>query len=132
MSGKPEIESRRAPARRRLAASRGKIGADLQARGIDAPLADRLARQVARQLEGRDAAAYEATLDGIALALCATTIEPECSAGTGSNLQEVERLMGAFATELGKLDEVLEVLAAYLRRMRVASVDSDGRPRVLH
>jgi hypothetical protein len=33
-------------------------------------------------------------------------------------VKEVERLLGAFSGELEKLDEVLEVLAAYAQRMR--------------
>jgi hypothetical protein len=36
-------------------------------------------------------------------------------------VREIERLMSAFAQELGKLDEVLEVLAAHVRRMRMKS-----------
>ena len=32
--------------------------------------------------------------------------------------EKVERLLGAFSGELEKLDEVLEVLAAYAQRMR--------------
>lgn len=34
------------------------------------------------------------------------------------DVREVERLLGAFSGELEKLDEVLEVLAAYAQRMR--------------
>ena len=45
-------------------------------------------------------------------------------------LRQLERLMGWFATELRKLDEVLEVLAAYARRMRSSA--SDGGKQLLH
>ena len=48
-------------------------------------------------------------------------------------VKEVERLLGAFSGELEKLDEVLEVLAAYAQRMRTKPAKpnkADGR--VLH
>lgn len=46
------------------------------------------------------------------------------------DVREVERLLGAFSGELEKLDEVLEVLAAYAQRMR----SKPNRPtgRMLH
>ena len=46
------------------------------------------------------------------------------------DVREVERLLGAFSGELEKLDEVLEVLAAYAQRMR----SKPNRPadRTLH
>ncbi len=45
-------------------------------------------------------------------------------------VREVERLLGAFSGELEKLDEVLEVLAAYAQRMR--SKPAKATRRVLH
>ena len=55
------------------------------------------------------------------------------------SLQELERLMGGFAGELTKLDELLEVLAAYVKRMRTSSsakaktnTTAKRKPRVLH
>ena len=45
-------------------------------------------------------------------------------------VKQLERLMVGCATELRKLDEVLEVLAAYVRRMRT-STDESGN-QVLH
>jgi len=45
-------------------------------------------------------------------------------------LRQLERLMSGFGTEIRKLDEVLEVLAAYVRRMR--SSIGDGEERLLH
>lgn len=40
------------------------------------------------------------------------------------DVREVERLLGAFSGELEKLDEVLEVLAAYAQRMRAKPAKS--------
>jgi hypothetical protein len=45
-------------------------------------------------------------------------------------VKEVERLLGAFSGELEKLDEVLEVLAAYAQRMRTKPTKTERR--VLH
>jgi hypothetical protein len=72
-----------------------------------------------------------ALIEGAALALKIKT----GSGGAGSRgavveLVEVERLMGAFSGELAKLDEVLEVLAAYVRRMR--STNADEVERTIH
>ncbi len=46
------------------------------------------------------------------------------------DVREVERLLGAFTGELEKLDEVLEVLAAYAQRMRTRPARTPRR--VLH
>jgi hypothetical protein len=43
------------------------------------------------------------------------------------DVREVERLLGAFSGELEKLDEVLEVLAAYAQRMRAKPSRPAGR-----
>jgi hypothetical protein len=47
------------------------------------------------------------------------------------DVREVERLLGAFSGELEKLDEVLEVLAAYAQRMRAKPAAKPPR-RFLH
>jgi len=129
MPWKPEIGRSRQPDGGKPPTTRVKICADLLARGVDAEAAESLAGRIAAALEGKDPAAYEATLDGVALS-CRARPSPLAPASGAGELQEVERLMGAFATELGKLDEVLEVLAAHLRRMRVAAGGSE--PRTLH
>ena len=43
------------------------------------------------------------------------------------DVREVERLLGAFTGELEKLDEVLEVLAAYAQRMRTKPTKAPRR-----
>ena len=110
-------------------ALRDGISADLQTRGVVAPAADALAGHLARQIDGRgDERA--ALLDGVALGFRAQDAIAEQLARSAGELQEIERLMSSFAGELSKLDEVLEVLAAYLRRMRTASPTASTR--VLH
>jgi hypothetical protein len=127
----PTVGSWWARARRRSEESTEQIAADLQARGLDVSVAELVADRIVAQVEGADRARYEATLDGVALSCRAQADAAEALTHGANELREVERLVGSFATELNKLDEILEVLAAYLRRMRVA-VGPDEGPRVLH
>jgi len=120
-----------ARARRRSEESTERVAADLEARGLDAAVAELVAGRIVSQLDGADRVRYDATLDGVVLSCRAHAEAAEELSHGASELREVERLVGSFATELSKLDETLEVLAAYLRRMRVAVGPEEG-PRVLH
>ncbi|MDX1650606.1 MAG: hypothetical protein R3263_12205 [Myxococcota bacterium] len=108
-----------------------RIRADLERRGV----APELSQTVSHHLEpfARELApeAYEAVLAGVALAWSARPGEGDAVRGLPSRgeLDEMQRLMGEFAGELRKLDEVLELLAAYLTRMRAQSA---ARGRTLH
>ena len=102
---------------------RDRISSDLQTRGVPAAAADLLAVHVAREAEGHEPAS--GVLDGAALGYRAQNAVSEDLARSAVDLQEIQRLMSSFAGELLKLDEVLEVLAAYLRRMRTAVPSSD-------
>ncbi|MBW2273590.1 MAG: hypothetical protein JRG96_09985 [Deltaproteobacteria bacterium] len=98
-----------------------RIRRDLEARGVAADLAGELARHLEVRIVAGGHDRYDSLLDGAALASRA-----QCDADTKAernsrDLQEVERMMSAFAEELSKLDETLEVLAAYVRRMRTSS-----------
>ena len=100
-----------------------RISGDLQSRGVPGAAADLLAVHVAREVDGHEPDA--AILDGAALGYRAQDAVSEDLARSAVDLQEIQRLMSSFAGELTKLDEVLEVLAAYLRRMRTAVPPSD-------
>ena len=107
-------EPREAPDSRRM-----RIAAELEDRGVGNDFADRIAGSIGAP--PRSEAELDSLLDGIAIAC---QVQGEMSGELARNardVQEIERLMGAFAGELAKLDEVLEVLAAYLRRMRTTS-----------
>ena len=100
---------------------RDRIRADLERRGVATDFSEVLAVQLEHRLAGLETVAYEPLLDGAAAAY---GIQCETRDGWSRNLRElkeVERLMGAFAGELTKLDEVLEVLTAYLRRLHSSS-----------
>jgi hypothetical protein len=102
----------------RASPRREQIRTDLKARGVAPELCERFSASLETEPSERGPEAYEALLDGVAL-VCGA--QEGIDAGLVRNLrelQEAERLMGAFANELAKLDEVLEVLSAYLQRMR--------------
>jgi hypothetical protein len=107
---------------------------DWEARLIEAGVPDETAPEIAAQL----APAYVELGRGSAAALlrgAMLTVEVQAGERAGversmRDVREVERLLGAFSGELEKLDEVLEVLAAYAQRMR----NKPSRPagRTLH
>lgn len=132
MRWKPDlVESAREPAAPpERAALRERISSDLQIRGVSAPAADVVAGHVAGELEGQNPHDYARTLDGVALGLRTQSTLTDDLSQNAADRQEIERLMSSFAGELTKLDEVLEVLAAYLRRMRTASPASSST--ILH
>ncbi len=107
-----------------------KIREDLHARGVDVATAEMLSAPLASQLERQGPDAYEAMLDGVALACSPQGEDSECAASRAGEFQEIDRLMGSFTAELNKLDEVLQVLAAHLSRMRTTAT-SDSQ-RVVH
>jgi len=101
-----------------------RVSADLEARGVSPGRAAQLASQLSqgKSWERLSPEQYEALLDGASV-----TAAPEQGvAPTGEEnveqVREIERMMQAFAGELAKLDESLEVLSAYVRRMRESPV----------
>ena len=102
---------------------------DWQARLVDEGVSEEWAPRLAKRLEPL----YKELGDGSAEALIRATVtsvdvQAEAHALVERNMRdvrEVERLLGAFSGELEKLDEVLEVLAAYAQRMRTKP---DRRP----
>jgi len=111
-------------------ALRERVSRDLQMRALSAAAADALAERVACEVEGQNPHDYERTLDGVALGFRVQGGLADDLSQNSADLQEIERLMTSFAGELNKLDEVLEVLAAYLRRMR--TVSPARRSTILH
>jgi hypothetical protein len=102
----------------------------LSARGVLPDASRSLASRMASQIAALPHAEREAMLDGAALASGVHQESHDKLAQSLKGLREVERMMGAFSGELSKLDEVLEVLAAYVQRMRTSGVqDAD---RTLH
>ncbi|MBJ22355.1 MAG: hypothetical protein GY910_15385 [bacterium] len=88
----------------------------------DAGVSDEWTPRLARRLEDLHRELGSGSAQPlIRAAAAAVDVQAEVRASVERNMRdvtEVERLLGAFSGELEKLDEVLEVLAAYAQRMR--------------
>jgi hypothetical protein len=111
-------------------ALRERLSADLNALGVVGEAGDRIADAIVEQLRLTGPGGYEDLLAGVRFAHQARADVAADLATAQRELRQLERLMGGFATELRKLDEVLEVLAAYVRRMRTTV--GDGSDPLLH
>ena len=93
----------------------------METRGIPAASALVLADRLEHRVEGLDSEACQVLLEGVADVFGGHSESRDALSDRLCEVREIERLMSAFAQELGKLDEVLEVLAAHVRRMRMKS-----------
>lgn len=93
----------------------------LEGRGIPAESAVVLAERLEGRVGGLDVEAQNLVLEGVADAYTGSSESRDALADRLCEVREIERLMFAFSEELGKLDEILEVLSAHVRRMRVQS-----------
>jgi hypothetical protein len=123
-----EATSEQADPRDDVPTARDRIRADLAARGVAPEFCEALSERLQTQVESFDAPSYLPLLDGVAAAYGIHEETSEALSNRLRELSEIERLMSAFAGELSKLDEVLNVLAAHVGRMRTSTPSS----RVLH
>ena len=110
-------------------ALRQRICGDLAKIGLLGQEAKRVAEAMIEQLRVTGPEGYEDLLAGVRFSHQARSDVVSELNEMQQELKQIERLMGGFATELRKLDEVLEVLAAYVRRMRSVG---EGEEPVLH
>lgn len=108
-----------------------KLQSELERRGVTCEYGRLLSGRLEQGLAGRSQQEATAVLDGIGIAFSVQQETSQQLAESVRGLKEMERIMGAFSGELSKLDEVLEVLAAYVRRMRT-SRSPDEPTRTLH
>jgi hypothetical protein len=97
-----------------------RVSADLEARGVSPERAVQLASQLSqgRSWKRLSLGQYEALLDGASVTAAPEPGVTPTGEENVEQVREIERMMQAFAGELAKLDESLEVLSAYVRRMR--------------
>jgi hypothetical protein len=99
-------------------APRSDIRGELARRGVG----DGFAQAVSEALEPFAAELppeqIEAVIAGVTLAWGVHRRSVESFRRTAGDLEEVQRLLSSFAGELHKLDEALEMLAAYAARLR--------------
>ena len=105
------------------------IRRELEDRGVPADLADAVAERIAPHLEALDPQACAGFVSGVVTAYGVHREGFEGVQKSARDLGEMQQLMDDFGSELRKLDEALEVLAAYVVRMRT---QSDADDRLLH
>lgn len=103
----------------------------ISAAGVAPELAARLAPALAAVRKELGPGSAPALIRGAALAVALQADSHARAERSLRDVREVERLLGAFSGELEKLDEVLEVLAAYAQRMRPQTPPGASR-RMLH
>lgn len=107
-----------------------RVRGDLEDHGITGGEAARLSEVLTARLLERGPEGYEDLVAGAQMISQVRTDLSTDLADSHRELRQLERLMGGFATELRKLDEVIEVLAVYMRRMRDSA--SDNGRETLH
>jgi len=117
-------------ARNGRGASRRRIRADLETRGVARELSQPMAARLAPLLKQASSRAYGAALDAAAVTVAVARVDGDLDRGRAGDVAEIQRLMLGFTDELRKLEEGLRILSAFVLRMRTrAGLDGDG---VLH
>jgi hypothetical protein len=101
-----------------LETPRDRIRAELQRHGVSPDLAGLLALRLEQLVGALGAESCEAVFAAALAATGGTKSGADPSAPSALDLDEMQRLMTAFAGELQKLDEALRALSAYLTRLR--------------
>ena len=104
---------------------------DLLERGVTSRFAKALAARLATLSGELDGSGYEAVLGAVCLAFGAHRRGLAGLHKTARDVDEIQRLMEDFSSELRKLDEALETLSAYVLRLRTQSSAAIG-DRTLH
>lgn len=100
-----------------------RIREDLEKLGVAPEFSRSVSETLERFSEELPPGTYDAVLSGVAMAYGIHRKGLEGVKKTASDLEEVQRLMGGFASELRKLDEALRTLATYVARMRKQTAD---------
>lgn len=94
-----------------------RIEEDLERLGVAGPVRGELARRLETLSRRLSAEEYDAALAGVAVAHGLHRSQDDMWRHSLRDFEEVQRLVGAFAEELHKLDEALRILSTYVRRM---------------
>jgi hypothetical protein len=98
----------------------------LSQRGLPGEAGRRVAEEVQERLDGLPGDAIGLVLDGIALGV--GLFDSSRNDSEGLDPEVVRQLVGDFSQELGKLEEILGVLNAYLKRLSGSGARSGGTP----
>jgi hypothetical protein len=121
MAHKPdenESSSASSAAAREVSRVRNRIRGELEQRGVSPELAGALALRLQELVTALGVSGCQAVCDAALAASGAPEVLPTPVARCTNELDEIQRLMDAFAGELQKLDEALQLLVAYLARIR--------------
>jgi hypothetical protein len=121
----------RSAADRRNGDARARICADLERLGVAVEMQEAIARRLEALARTLAPAAYEAALAGAALAHGVHRENEQALRESVRDLGEIQRLLGAFSEETRKLDEALQILTTYVKRMRSRTRPPE-RPRIVH
>ena len=97
---------------------RARVRRDLERRGVDADFARALLPRVEELRASLPAGAYAGVLAGVSLAYAAHREKHTGPPQESEQMGELQELMRAFVGELQKVDEALQLLFVYLKRMR--------------
>ncbi|HBZ68605.1 MAG TPA: hypothetical protein DEP35_02165 [Deltaproteobacteria bacterium] len=103
---------------REAARVRDRIRGELERRGVSPELAGALALRLEQVVTALGVSGCQAVCAAALAASDAPGAPPALLARSAHELDEIQRLMGAFVGELRKLDEALQLLATYLARIR--------------
>jgi hypothetical protein len=110
-----------------------KIRQDLEKLGVAPEFSLPVSEQLERFSADLSRDSYDAVISGVAMAYGVHRKGLQGVRQTARDLDEVQRLMGGFASELRKLDEALRTLAAYVARMRKQTAERAApAQRTLH
>ncbi|MDE0885733.1 MAG: hypothetical protein OSB70_09390 [Myxococcota bacterium] len=104
----------------------GELTRMLDQRGLPGEAGRLVAEEVQDRLEGLPGDAIGLVLDGIALGIGFYDSSPTDSDALDPHV--VRQLVGDFSQELGKLEEILNVLNAYLQRLGGSGGNSGVKP----
>lgn len=121
MAEKPDgnqASSRSSVAAREVSHVRDRIRQELDRRGVSPELAGALALRLEQLVTALGISGCQAVCSAALAASGAPEVLPGPLARSANELNEIQRLLGAFVGELQKLDEALQILTTYLARIR--------------
>jgi hypothetical protein len=110
----------------RVAGRRQRIRADLEKRGVSPGFSEPLAQRLERLRREPGSETYAAALEGAAAAYDAYRGDAELLEDRSRDIEEIQRLMQGFASELQKLEEGLRIISTYVLRMRTRATRDGG------
>lgn len=109
---------------------RSRIRADLENKGVAPEFSESVADRLATIAPDFSSEEYSAVLDGVAAAYGVHRRDREAALDISGDVDEIQRLMLGFAGELRKLEEGLQILSAYVHRMRARA--ARGQTGLIH